>query len=55
MEGGAIFTLTALDISPITSTISANAPVIIGAGITIILTMAAVRFVPRMVKGAIKG
>ncbi|MEK5234094.1 hypothetical protein MHB42_20610 [Lysinibacillus sp. FSL K6-0232] len=55
MNGGAIFTLTDFDISPITSTISANAPIIIGAGITITLTIAAVKFIPRLVKGAVKG
>lgn len=54
-EGGAIFTLSSLDVSPITATIGANAPVIIGAGVTVILTVAAVRFIPRMIKGAIKG
>lgn len=53
-SGGAIFTLTDIDLSPLTSTISANAPVIITAGIAISITMLAVYIVPKMFKKAIK-
>lgn len=52
---GALFTLSNIDISPITATISANAPIIIGAGVTITLVLAAFRFVPKMLKSAVKG
>ena len=53
--GGALFTLTNIDLSPITSTISANAPVIIGAGITLSLILLAVYMVPKMMKKTVKG
>lgn len=51
----ALFTLNEFDLSPITDTISANAPIIIGGGITLILTFAAINFVPRMIKKNVKG
>ena len=53
-SGGAIFTLTDIDLSPLTSTISANAPVLITAGIAVALTMLAVYIVPKMFKKMIK-
>lgn len=56
MEGNnAIFTLDSLDLSPITDTISANAPVIVTAGVGIIITMAAIRFIPRLIKSFVRG
>lgn len=51
----AIFTLTTLDLSPITDTISANAPVIVTAGVGIIVTMAAIRFIPKLIKQFTRG
>lgn len=51
----AIFTLTALDLSPITDTISANAPVIVTAGVGVIITMAAIRFIPKLIKQFVRG
>lgn len=51
---GAIFTLTDIDLSPLTSTISANAPILITAGISVALTMLAVYIVPKMFKKMIK-
>ena len=53
-SGGAIFTLTDIDLSPLTSTISATAPVLITAGIAVALTMLAVYIVPKMFKKMIK-
>ncbi|MGG2085402.1 hypothetical protein [Lysinibacillus pakistanensis] len=54
-SGGALFTLTDIDLSPITATISANAPVIIGAGVTLTIIMLAVFIVPKMLKKTVKG
>lgn len=54
-SGGALFTLTDIDLSPITSTISANAPIVIGAGVTLTIIMLAVYIVPKMLKKTVKG
>lgn len=52
--GGAIFTLTDIDLSPLTSTISANAGVIITAGVTMVLIKYAVPLIPSMLAKVIK-
>lgn len=54
-ESGAVFTLTQIDVSPLIDTISANAPVIITAGITVTLVVAAFNLVPRMIKRSLRG
>lgn len=54
-EGGSVFTLSAIDVSPLVETITANAPTIITAGITVTLVVAAFNLVPRMIKRNIKG
>lgn len=59
MEGlvmnDALFTLTELDLSPITDTISANAPIIVTAGVGIIITVAAIRLIPKLIKVFTRG
>lgn len=55
MGEGSLFKLGALDISPLIDTVKENAPLIITAGITITLTLAAINLVPRLIKKNIKG
>lgn len=52
---GAVFTLTQIDVSPLVDTISANAPTIITAGITVTLVVAAFNLIPKMIKRATRG
>lgn len=54
MQEGPIFTLTSIDLSPLTSTISANAGVIITAGITVMLIKMAVPLIPSMLARVVK-
>lgn len=53
--GAALFTLEAIDTSSLIATLTSNAPIIIGAGITVILVKLAVPLVPQMVKKILKG
>lgn len=56
MEGnGAVFTLSQLDVSPLVDTVTANAPTIITAGVTVTLVIAAFNLIPRMIKRATRG
>lgn len=52
--GGPLFTLTSIDIKPLTDTLAANAPIIIPAAIGIILVKKAIPLVPAMVGKLIK-
>lgn len=53
--GASLFTLEAIDTSSLIATLTSNAPIIIGAGITVILVKLAVPLVPQMVKKILKG
>ena len=53
-EGGSLFTLGALDLSPLTDTITSNAPMIIADGIGFILVKKAVPLIPALVNRLIK-
>lgn len=56
MDGnGAVFTLSQIDVSPLVDTVTANAPVIITAGVTVTLVIAAFNLIPRMIKRATRG
>jgi len=50
----ALFTLDKVDVQPLISTITSNAPIIIGAGITVILVKKAVPLVPQLINKIIK-
>ena len=52
--GTALFTLDAIDTSGLISTLTTNAPIIIGAGIAVILVKKAIPLVPQMVSRIIK-
>lgn len=52
--GAALFTLDKVDVAPLISTITSNAPIIIGAGITVILVKKAVPLVPQLINRIIK-
>ena len=55
LEGtGALFTIDAIDTSGLISTITSNAPIIIGAGVAVILVKKAVPLVPQMINRIIK-
>lgn len=49
-----LFTLDKIDVAPMISTITSNAPIIIGAGITVILVKKAVPLVPQLINRIIK-
>lgn len=51
---GALFTLSAIDTAPLVATVTSNAPIIIGAGIAVILVKKAVPLVPQMINKIIK-
>lgn len=50
----AMFTLDKIDIQPLIQTVTSNAPIIIGAGIGVILVKKAVPLVPQMINKIIK-
>ena len=52
--GAALFTLDKVDVAPLVSTITSNAPLIIGAGVTVILVKKAVPLVPQLINRIIK-
>lgn len=52
--GSALFTLSSIDTSGLVATLTSNAPIIIGAGITVILVKKAIPLVPAMVAKIIK-
>ena len=52
--GAALFTLDKVAVAPLISTITSNAPLIIGAGITVILVKKAVPLVPQLINRIIK-
>ena len=55
MNGGtSLFTIDAIDTAGLISTITSNAPIIIGAGIAVILVKKAVPLVPQMINRIIK-
>ena len=49
-----LFTIDAIDTGGLISTITSNAPIIIGAGIAVILVKKAVPLVPQMINRIIK-
>ena len=53
-EGGSLFTLSSIDTSALVSTVTTNAPLIIGAGITVLLVKKAVPLVPQLINRIIK-
>lgn len=52
--GTSLFTIDAIDTGGLISTITSNAPIIIGAGIAVILVKKAVPLVPQMINRIIK-
>lgn len=54
VAGAPLFTLDSIDVSSLISTLTTNAPIIIGAGITVILVKKAVPLVPQMVAKILK-
>lgn len=52
--GAALFTLDKVDVAPLISTITSNAPLIIGAGVTVMLVKKAVPLVPQLINRIIK-
>lgn len=53
-SGGSLFTLTDIDVSGLVTTVTSNAPIIIGAGIAVLLVKKAVPMVPAMIAKIIK-
>ena len=49
-----LFTLDSIDLSAITSTVTTNAPIVIGAAVTFILVKKAIPLVPQMVSRLIR-
>lgn len=50
----ALFSLDKVDVAPLISTVTSNAPIIIGAGIAVILVKKAVPLVPQLINKIIK-
>ena len=54
LSAGALFNVDKVDVAPLIATITSNAPVIIGAGIAVILVKKAVPLVPQLINKIIK-
>lgn len=54
MNGTPLFTLSEVDVSALIATVTTNAPLIIGAGVTVMLVKKAVPLVPQLINRIIK-